>query len=147
MNQPWTNFQPPILIAMGAACARRRPPLVAEGETPFWEELDRASAVPTLVPGADTAPEEEEEVPEKDEVELPGQGNLGWTMIKYGKMTSSFGKMIVAIQHCIHFLNTWSTRLGSHRHRRLWASQPPERPGEGQVRQRGGNSPENRGKM
>lgn len=61
---------------MGAACARRRPPLVAEGETPFWEELDRASAVPTLAPGADTAPEEEE-VPEKDEVELPGQGNLG----------------------------------------------------------------------
>lgn len=58
---------------MGAACARRRPPLVAEGETPFWEELDRASAVPTLAPGADTAPEEEEEeVPEKDEVELPG---------------------------------------------------------------------------
>ena len=57
---------------MGASCARRRPPLVAEGETPFWEALDRGPA-PTQAP-AETAPEE---VAEKDEVELPGLENPG----------------------------------------------------------------------
>lgn len=66
---------------MGAACARRRAPLVAEGETPFWEELDRAAAPATAAPGAADAAEVTEVV-EKDEVELPGPGgSLGQLLL------------------------------------------------------------------
>lgn len=69
---------------MGAACARRRP-LVAEGETPFWEELDRSKApakedppVAAIGAGAAGAGDGETKAPEeKDEEELPGEA-WGW---------------------------------------------------------------------
>ena len=63
--------------AMGAACARRRsPPLVAEGETPFWEELDRPKPE---VPAVETTEE-------KDEVELPGAKLVSTTISKKHNM-------------------------------------------------------------
>lgn len=76
---------------MGAACARRRP-LVAEGETPFWEELDRSKATavqkedpPVAAAGAagPAGDSEAKAVPnpspeeEKDEEELPGEDSVG----------------------------------------------------------------------
>lgn len=78
-----TSFetQPPPFChfaAMGAACARRRPQLLAEGETPFWEEIEKSKAsVSTAATSADERTDgdskrEHEEAAEKDEAELPG---------------------------------------------------------------------------
>lgn len=61
---------------MGAACARRRPQQLAEGETPFWEEIEKAKASTAGQHSPEAATEEtqaeEVQQDEKDEVELPG---------------------------------------------------------------------------